>query len=70
LQRDVAAVYAKLGAVHRSSGDHDNAMPALQKGQTIMDRLAKLAPDNAGWKRDLAWFNSQIEALTKQEDAK
>jgi hypothetical protein len=45
-------------------------MPALQKGQTIMDRLAKLAPDNAGWKRDLAWFNSQIEALTKQEDAK
>jgi len=31
-----------------------------------MDRLTKLAPDNAVWKNDLAWFNSQIAELTKQ----
>jgi hypothetical protein len=30
-----------------------------------MDRLTKLAPDNAGWKHDLAWFDDQITALTK-----
>ena len=40
-------------------------MAALRQGKAIMDRLVKLAPDNAGWKRDLAWFDQQIAALTE-----
>ncbi len=25
-----------------------------------MERMVKLSPDNAEWKRDLAWFDAQI----------
>ena len=38
---------------------------ALRAGKAIMDRLVKLSPDNAGWKRDLAWLDQQIAALTQ-----
>jgi hypothetical protein len=38
-------------------------------GQAILDRLAKLAPDNAKWRNDLAWFNSQIAELTRTESS-
>jgi hypothetical protein len=57
--------YAKLADVYRRSNDPDKALAALRQGQAIMDRLTKLAPDNTGWKRDLAWFDGQIAALTK-----
>ena len=30
-----------------------------------MIQLVKLSPDNADWKRELAWLNDQIAALTK-----
>jgi len=33
--------------------------------QAIMDRLAKLAPDNPEWKVDVAWFDEKIATLTK-----
>jgi hypothetical protein len=29
----------------------------------IISRLTKLSPDNAVWKKDLAWFDAQIEEL-------
>jgi hypothetical protein len=46
--------------------DHlDDALAALRQGESIIARLAALSPDNAGWQRDLAWFNEQIAALTK-----
>jgi hypothetical protein len=57
--------YGKLADVHRQSNGHDDALAALRRGQAIMDRLVKLSPDNAGWKRDLIRFNDQIAALTK-----
>jgi hypothetical protein len=40
--------------VYRRSNDRSNALAALRQGQAIMDRLAKLSPDNANWKNELA----------------
>ena len=39
----------------------------LADGRKIMERLTRLSPDNAQWKRDLAWFEEQIAALPYQE---
>jgi len=41
------------------------ALDALRRGHAIMVRLTALSPDNAGWKRDLDWFASQIAALSQ-----
>ena len=41
------------------------ALEALRRGQAIMTGLAALSPDNAGWKRDLDWFASQIAELSQ-----
>jgi hypothetical protein len=30
-----------------------------------MERVVMRAPDNAGWKKDLDWFNEQIETLAE-----
>ena len=65
LQHDLAASYAKLAEVYRRSNKPGEALAALRQGEAIMARLAKLSPDNTGWKRDLSWFDNQIAALTK-----
>jgi hypothetical protein len=31
-----------------------------------MQRLTKLSPDNAVWKKDLAWFDNQIAELDRE----
>ena len=51
--------------VYRQSNDREKSLAALRQGKAIMDRLVKLSPDNARWKRDLAWFDEQIAALTE-----
>ena len=66
-QRDLTVNYSKLASVFKQSSDTANALLALRQGQAILDRLAKLAPDNAKWRNDLAWFNSRIAELTKTE---
>jgi len=38
-------------------------LQALRQGKAIMERLTKLSPGNAGWQRDLAWFDNQITQL-------
>jgi hypothetical protein len=40
-----------------------NPMFSMRQGQAIMARLTKLSPDNAVWKRDLAWFDRQLKEL-------
>ncbi len=45
------------------AGPSPKARP-LGQGKTIMEAMTKLSPDNAGWKRDLAWFEGQIAAVT------
>jgi hypothetical protein len=62
-RRDLAISYAHLADVCRRSNDREEALAALRQGKVITDRLAKLSPDNAGWKRNLAWFDQQIAAL-------
>jgi hypothetical protein len=64
-QRDLAISYERLADLYRQSKDRGKALAALRQGKAIMDRLVKLSPDNAKWKRDLAWFDQQIAALTE-----
>ena len=40
------------------------AMAAYHRGLDIMRRLTALAPDHAGFKRDLAWFEARIAELS------
>jgi Tetratricopeptide repeat len=61
-QRDLASSYGRLADVYRQSKDRRKALAALRQGKAIMDRLVKLS---ASWKRDLAWFDQQIAALTE-----
>ena len=49
----------------KPSNDCEKALAALREEKAIMDRLVKLSPDNAGWNRDLAWFDQQIAGLTE-----
>jgi hypothetical protein len=39
------------------------ALDALRQGRAIMLQMTSLSPDNAVWKRDLAWFDEQIAEL-------
>jgi hypothetical protein len=41
----------------------------LTKGRDIMATLIAIAPDNAQWKNDLAWFERQIGRLQGQAHA-
>ncbi|ABE61920.1 Tetratricopeptide TPR_2 [Nitrobacter hamburgensis X14] len=63
LQRSVAVSQGHLAEMYRRSNDHNNALAALRQGQAAMERVVRRAPDNAGWKKDLDWFNEQIETL-------
>jgi tetratricopeptide (TPR) repeat protein len=65
LQRSVAVSQGHLAEMYRRSNDHDNALAALRHGQAAMESVVRRAPDNAGWKKDLDWFNEQIEAFTE-----
>ncbi|HEX3496439.1 MAG TPA: hypothetical protein VHT02_04565, partial [Methylocella sp.] len=61
--RDLAANFAKLAHVYQLSGYSGTALRALRQGHEILSRVAKLSPDNATWKRDLAWFDGRIKEL-------
>ncbi|MGB8898112.1 MAG: hypothetical protein WCC90_02140 [Methylocella sp.] len=52
--------------MYRQSGDKAKALDFLWQGQAIMACLTKLAPDNAIWKQDLAWFEGEIGGLAKK----
>jgi tetratricopeptide (TPR) repeat protein len=65
LQRSVAVSQGHLAEMYRRSNDRDNALNALRQGQAAMERVVMRAPENAGWKKDLDWFNDQIEGFTE-----
>ena len=52
--------HGKIGLVHQQRGERDEARRAFEAGRAIMAKLVKLDPSNAGWKRDLALFESQL----------
>jgi len=57
--------YANLASTFRKTSDNAKALDVLVKSRVIMERLAKLSPENATWKRDLAWLNGQIAELVR-----
>jgi len=57
--------YANLASTFRKTSDNAKALDVLGKGRVIMERLAKLSPETATWKRDLAWFDGQIAELVR-----
>jgi tetratricopeptide (TPR) repeat protein len=63
--RDVAIAYAKLARWHRQAGKAERALELFREGRAIMQRVTRLAPEHAGWKGDLAWFDAQIAARDK-----
>jgi len=56
--------YANLAGVFRKAGQLPEALQSLQQGRHIMAHLNGLSPDNAVWKRNLAWFDAQIADLS------
>ena len=40
-------------------------LDALRQGRAIIVRMSSLSPDNAVWKRDLAWFDEQIAEVAR-----
>ncbi|MGH6839014.1 MAG: hypothetical protein ACREDT_09455 [Methylocella sp.] len=65
-QGDLAASLGTHALAHRLSGDTTKAGDFLRRGQEIMARSTILSPDDAGWKEELAWFDSQIAELAER----
>jgi hypothetical protein len=64
-QRDLSVSFAKLARAFEKAGEKGKALDALQRGRAIMVRITSLSRDNAVWKRDLVWFDEQIEDLSR-----
>jgi tetratricopeptide (TPR) repeat protein len=64
-EHDVAMAYMKLASAYTAVGDHEEALAALRRGQSIMERLTNLQPGNADWKKESDWFNKQIAQLKR-----
>jgi hypothetical protein len=58
-------VHAYLAYALRKASDTANAIDTLLPGRAIMVRMTSLSPENAVWKRDLAWFDGQIAELSR-----
>jgi hypothetical protein len=54
--------------VQKDIGDKFQAMEFLERGRAIMEQMARLSTDNAGWQRDLAKFDREIAALDTSEE--
>ncbi len=58
----MAVSHSKLASLLQKAGDRARALGAFREGRAIMARMVALSPDNAEWKRDLAWFEGQVAA--------
>jgi tetratricopeptide (TPR) repeat protein len=66
-QSDLALSYASFAKAYRRYDDNDKALEALRQGQAIMAHVVELSPENASWKRYLAWFDDQIATVTARQ---
>ena len=58
--------YSEFADVYKQSGDTPPPQsPRFEREKKIMARLAKLAPDNPEWQRDLAWFDELIDGMAR-----
>jgi hypothetical protein len=64
-QRDLSVSFARLAVVFQQAGNKTDALNALKEGQAIVERIARLSPDNVQWIDDLNWFNEQLAGHTK-----
>ena len=64
-QRDLSVSYANLANAYRTAGQLPQAREQLTAGRAIIARLTETYPDWSQWKKDLAWFDGQIAALSK-----
>jgi hypothetical protein len=57
--------YDKTAVAFMKAGEQTKALDALRQSRAIMMRMTSLSPDNAEWKRDLAWLDEQIAKLAQ-----
>jgi hypothetical protein len=62
-QHDLALSLQQVGFVAVRQGDRDAARAAYQRSREILARLTALAPDHAGFRRDLAWVEARLAEL-------
>lgn len=65
-QRDLAIIHSKLASIFDLQGRIADTLRELRQGRDIMTALVAIAPGNAQWKGDLAWFEGQIARLRSQ----
>ena len=63
-QRGLAISYGNVAMVEARQGVHDQALSKFRTARDIIARLRAQSPDNAQLPEDLAWFESQIRALS------
>ena len=68
-QRDLAISYGKLATVYEKEQRMAEALAAFRKAGDGMATLVAIAPGNAQWKNDLAWYEQQIAQLRGQAES-
>jgi hypothetical protein len=63
-QRSLSLSYGRVAMVEARQGERDQALNGFRKGRDIVERLKAESPDDAQLPKDLAWFESQIRALS------
>jgi len=63
-QRSLASSYGRVAWVEARQGARDQALSKFRNARDIIARLKAQSPDNARLHEDLAWFESQIRALS------
>jgi tetratricopeptide (TPR) repeat protein len=62
LQRQLAALHERLGALAAADGATDDAQASLRQAVAIREQIAKIDPDNALWQTELASSLMQLAA--------
>lgn len=63
-QRDLSVSFGRLATVLMKQNESANALSSLRQGRDILLGLTERSPENVVWKRDLGWFDGQIDQLT------
>jgi hypothetical protein len=63
-QHDLVISYGRVAMIEARQGARDQALSGLRRGRDILARLKAQSPHNARLPKDLAWFESQIRALS------
>ena len=67
LQRDLAAIYGKIGKVSETTGNRAEAIEAFRSAQETLKKLIAKNPDDADAKQDLALCDNNIGLLLARD---